>query len=154
MGNEYPQGPVQDDPFKKGDGKPALIVGVVLVAVGIWLSAWRLNLIPDFFWTGWNFFRNAGWGLAVIIIGVVIIMWSRSGSVPHMPAKGTRLYRSTSDKWLAGVIGGLARYFDVDPTLLRLAYIALMLANVGGLIIAYIIMAIVVPEEPPGTPAQ
>ncbi len=148
MSNEHPQGPVPQDPFKQGDGKPALIIGVMLVVVGIWLSIWRLGLVPDIFWTGWNYARNAGWGLAVIIIGVVIIMWSRGGSAPHVPEKGTRLYRSRSDKWIGGVLGGLAKYFGIDPTLLRLAFIGLMLANVGGLIIAYIVMLIVVPEEP------
>lgn len=154
MSNEYPQGPTGQDPFRKDDGKPALIIGVVLVVVGVWLSVWRMGLVPDFFWTGWNYVRNAGWGLAVVIIGVVIIMWSRGGAAPRMPEKGTRLYRSRDDKWLGGVLGGLAKYFGIDPTLLRLAFIGLMLANVGGLVIAYIIMMVVVPEEPAGAPGQ
>lgn len=148
MDNENPHGPVQQDPFKRADGTPALIIGALLIVVGIWLSAWRMGLVPEFFWTSWNLARNAGWGIAVIIIGVVIIMWARNGVTVRVPAHGTRLYRSRSDKWLGGVLGGLGAYFGIDPTMLRLAFIALMLANVGGLFIAYIVMLIVVPEEP------
>ncbi|MDO9557074.1 MAG: PspC domain-containing protein [Coriobacteriia bacterium] len=155
MSNEYPQqGSGQPDPFKTGDGKPALIIGIALIIVGVWLAVWRLGLVPDFFWTGWNLVRNAGWGVAIILIGVVIVMWSGKSAVPRMPARGTRLYRSRTEKWIGGVLGGLGQYFGIDPTLLRFAFIALMLANVGGLIVAYIIMLVIVPEEPKAAAGQ
>ncbi len=60
-----------------------------------------------------------------------------------------RLYRSTSDKKLAGVCGGLGAYFNVDPTVIRLA--AILLFVLSGFIpvgLAYIIAIIVIPEEP------
>ena len=58
-----------------------------------------------------------------------------------------KLYRSTSDKKIAGVCGGLAKYFGVDPTVIRLiALIALLCASFGFW--AYIICWIVMPEEP------
>ena len=58
----------------------------------------------------------------------------------------TRLYRSRSDRMICGVCGGLAKYFDIDPTIVRI--IAVLLAFANGLgILAYIIMAIVVPQE-------
>lgn len=47
---------------------------------------------------------------------------------------------------IAGVCGGLAEYFSVDPTLLRIAFVALAFLNGAGLIL-YIILAIVMPEE-------
>ena len=57
-----------------------------------------------------------------------------------------RLYRSRSDRMLEGVCGGLAKYFDIDPTIVRI--IAVLSVFVGGLgILAYIIMAIIVPLE-------
>lgn len=154
MSNDYPQEPVQPDPLKTGGGTPAVLIGVALVVIGVWLSVSRLGLVPDFFWTGWNVVRNAGWGMAVVIIGIVVIMWSRDGVAPHVPARGTRLYRSRSERWVGGVLGGLGQYFGIDPTLLRLAFIALALANVGGLFIAYIVLLIVVPEEPKVAPGQ
>jgi len=60
-----------------------------------------------------------------------------------------RLYKSKEDKVVAGVIGGLGDYFDIDPTILRLAYI--ILAVVTALIpavIGYIIAALIVPNKP------
>lgn len=57
-----------------------------------------------------------------------------------------RLYRSKKSRMIAGVCGGLAEYFNVDPTLLRIAFVALAFLNGAGLIL-YIILAIVMPEE-------
>lgn len=58
-----------------------------------------------------------------------------------------RLYRSGREKMLGGVCGGLGEYFDVDPTIIRLAaVVALFGAGIGFL--AYIIAWIVVPLNP------
>ena len=57
-----------------------------------------------------------------------------------------KLYRSTREKMLGGVCGGIAEYFDVDPTIVRLAFVLTVLAGGAGFI-AYIIMWIVVPQE-------
>ena len=55
-----------------------------------------------------------------------------------------RLYRSRDDRMIAGVCGGLAEYFNMDPTIVRIIFVLLIFANGLG-ILAYIIMAIVVP---------
>ncbi|MBI4285639.1 MAG: PspC domain-containing protein [Chloroflexi bacterium] len=59
-----------------------------------------------------------------------------------------RLYRSQSDRVISGVCGGLAKYFDIDPVLIRVITVLIILATgiVPGLI-AYIVLAIVVPLE-------
>lgn len=57
-----------------------------------------------------------------------------------------RLYRSRTDRMIWGVCGGLAKYFNVDPTLVRVVFVLLALMSGFG-IIAYIILAIVVPLE-------
>lgn len=60
-----------------------------------------------------------------------------------------RLYRSRRDRVVFGVAGGLGKYFDVDPVLIRVAFVAF--AFVSGIgILAYIILAIVAPLEPIG----
>ena len=58
-----------------------------------------------------------------------------------------RLYRTTgSDAVICGVCGGIARYFNVDPTLVRLATV--LLVAVGGLSLwVYIIAALIIPKE-------
>ena len=57
-----------------------------------------------------------------------------------------KLYRSRTDRKIWGVCGGLAKYFDVDPKLVRvLAVISIFVSGLG--IIAYIVIRIMVPEE-------
>jgi len=58
-----------------------------------------------------------------------------------------KLYRSTKDKMLGGVAGGIAEYFDIDSTLIRVLFILVVFFGGTG-IIAYIILWIVVPEQP------
>ncbi|MHB1340627.1 MAG: PspC domain-containing protein [Coriobacteriia bacterium] len=64
-----------------------------------------------------------------------------------------KLYRSRTDRMVAGVCGGLAEYFDVDPTLVRVGVVLVALLTQGGIFLAYLIMAIVVPESPLSEPA-
>ncbi len=59
-----------------------------------------------------------------------------------------KLYRSNTDKMVAGVCGGLGQYFGVDPTLIRLIFALLVVFGVGSGILLYIILAIVMPLEP------
>jgi phage shock protein PspC (stress-responsive transcriptional regulator) len=66
-----------------------------------------------------------------------------------MSAEPKRLYRSRTQRMLGGVAGGLAEYFNVDPTLVRLLFVIFSLAGGPGLI-AYIILWIVMPEVPSG----
>ena len=59
-----------------------------------------------------------------------------------------KLYRSPENKVIAGVCGGIAEYFDIDPTLVRLAWVLFCVLGGSGLL-AYIIAAII-PEGPAG----
>lgn len=61
-------------------------------------------------------------------------------------APRTRLHKSTTDKQVAGVCGGIAEYLNVDPTIVRLATVVLVLGWGSGLL-AYIIAALVLPQE-------
>lgn len=59
-----------------------------------------------------------------------------------------KLYRSTENRVIAGVCGGIAEYFDIGPTLVRLAWVLFCVLGGSGLL-AYIIAAII-PEGPAG----
>ena len=59
---------------------------------------------------------------------------------------GKNLYRSDENKMLAGVCGGIAEYFGVDPTLIRLAWVVFSLLGGSGLL-AYILAAIIIPRD-------
>ncbi len=58
-----------------------------------------------------------------------------------------RLYRSMNNKMIAGVCGGVAEYFGLDPALVRLGWIVFCALGGSG-VLAYIIAAIVIPKAP------
>jgi phage shock protein C len=60
-----------------------------------------------------------------------------------------RLYRSRSDRMLAGVAGGLAEMWNADPSLVRIVWAVLVVLTGGVALLVYIVMAIVVPEGEP-----
>ena len=64
-----------------------------------------------------------------------------------MNAKSKRLYRSAKDSMVCGVAGGMAEYFDVDPALMRVAWVVGTLVTGGLALVGYVILAIVVPKE-------
>lgn len=59
-----------------------------------------------------------------------------------------KLYRSRDNRMIAGVCGGLADYFKVDPTVMRLIAVLLLVFTGGTALLAYILLWILVPEEP------
>lgn len=64
-----------------------------------------------------------------------------------------RLYRSYDDRILAGVAGGMAETYDIDPALVRVGWVVLALFSGGLFLIVYIVMALVVPLAPDDRPA-
>ncbi|MBP3710100.1 MAG: PspC domain-containing protein [Treponema sp.] len=58
-----------------------------------------------------------------------------------------KLYKS-NDKKLGGVCSGIAEYFDIDPTIVRLIWAIVTLASLGTGIIAYILCAFILPDPP------
>ena len=57
-----------------------------------------------------------------------------------------KLTKSTYDKKIAGVCGGLAQYFDIDPTLVRVGYAIFTFFSFGTGLILYIILAVIMPD--------
>jgi len=57
-----------------------------------------------------------------------------------------QLFRSRNNKMIAGVCGGVGEYFDIDPTIVRLLWLALCFCGGGGLLV-YLISAIVIPKD-------
>jgi len=57
-----------------------------------------------------------------------------------------KLYRSKNDKKIAGVCAGLAEYLNIDPTVIRVIWALVALSGAG--LIAYLICALIIPENP------
>jgi len=62
------------------------------------------------------------------------------------PSRARRLTRSSSDKMIGGVAGGLAEYFDIDPVVVRVGF-AVSTAFSGAGLLAYVVMLVVVPRD-------
>ena len=58
-----------------------------------------------------------------------------------------RLYKSAESRMISGVCSGIAEYFSLDPTLIRLGWVVFCALGGSG-ILAYIIAAIIIPEPP------
>lgn len=61
---------------------------------------------------------------------------------------GKKLYRSKTDEKIAGVCGGIAEYFNIDPTIVRLIWALVTVCGCGSGVLVYIVCACVIPEKP------
>lgn len=59
-----------------------------------------------------------------------------------------RLYRSRTDKMIAGVCGGIGKYFDIDPVIIRLLFLLLSFGGMGFGLLVYILAWVIIPLEP------
>jgi phage shock protein PspC (stress-responsive transcriptional regulator) len=141
------------------------IWGIILIAVGGLIF---LSNIGFSFWQDW---WRVPWRLALPLVllgvGVWVLLNRReapgtapvpSGTTPSpagepsAPPTGngsTRLFRSRTESKLFGVCGGVGRYLNADPTIVRILFIIAAFASAGMMILLYFIMALVVPLEPP-----
>ncbi|MBN1303985.1 MAG: PspC domain-containing protein [Anaerolineales bacterium] len=58
------------------------------------------------------------------------------------------LYRDTSNQMFAGVCSGLGAYFNIDPTVIRLAFVLAIFMSGGIIGLAYLVMALIIPVKP------
>lgn len=79
-------------------------------------------------------------GAAIGYFAYQIFLTNRNGG-----AATGRLHKSTKDRKVAGVCGGIAEYLNADPTIIRLVF-ALMVLGWGTGVLAYIVLALVLPE--------
>ena len=77
-------------------------------------------------------------------MGLLFLLYKGNMEERNMESK--RLYRSRNQCMICGVCGGIAEYFNVDPTIIRLAWVLFSLAGGSGLLV-YFIAAIIIPED-------
>lgn len=142
VGEEAPEAP------QTFSSEAGLIIGLVLVGLGIWFLLSNLDLIPPELFAMLRAIRLALWPITLILIGVIIIIVASRGRPLTISTRGKMLRRSRTNRRIAGVAGGLGEYLGIDPTLIRLAWVAFTILSPAAGIIAYIVTAIVIPEEP------
>lgn len=132
--------------------------GILLILIGAFILMINVGWIAEFHW--WSFSRKFLLPTLLILLGLVLIyVRGRVGRSHRTAAEmgatgGTKpvqreLRRSVTNRKLFGVCGGVATYFDIDPTIIRILSIVLVLASFGWALLLYIILAILMPEEQP-----
>lgn len=128
-----------------------VLLGIGLVLWGGW---WLLNgFLAPLLWPLRAFLdavARVGWPLAIIAMGVLVIVTAHRGG--QFVVRGRRLYRSRTNRMVGGVLAGVADFFSIDPTLVRLIYAALaFFTSFFPAFVLYIIAMVVIPEEPVAT---
>lgn len=75
-------------------------------------------------------------------------MSGRNQKENRMNTSYKQLTRSTANRMIAGICAGIGEYSNIDPTVIRLVAVLLLFLTGPGVVIAYIIMAIIIPEAP------
>ncbi len=139
----------------KQSANAGMIIGIILIVLGLALLAEQFRF-RYFFPFGFQF-PDGGVLISLAVIGLGLYLILRKETQQESPApEGTehteptarrRLKRSVTDRKIAGVCGGLAKYFNIDSSIVRVACVILAVLEFVVIVTAYIIMAIVVPEE-------
>ncbi len=151
-----PENPAEEEAGSRRTN-PNFIWGIVLVVIGCLLLFRQLGWYYNFhFWhIPWIFI----WAGLLIAGGLYLIFGYHGRSAdasekapadtsPGASEPSHRLFRSRQERMFAGVCGGIAREFGIDPSLVRLAWVILTLLSIGAGIILYIVAIFVMPEEP------
>jgi phage shock protein PspC (stress-responsive transcriptional regulator) len=123
----------------------SLFWGSLLIIFGLFLLLRQFGLFYAF--NFWHLPWQSIWALILIGIGAVLLykrMQEDTEGKKEGPEK--KLYRSKSDRMIGGVCGGLAEYFELDVSLVRVLWVLGTIVSIGIGILAYIVMLIVFPE--------
>ena len=148
-------GDESEEPSRSSTGRGYLL-GIVLVVIGALVLLGNFDVLPWQLWR-WPIPWEIMWGIFLILIGAMLMVSRRGASEAetgqaeigeaeeHREQK--RLFRTRKDRRIAGVCGGIADYFGMDATIVRLAWVLGTIASVGTGVLVYFVMAIVVPER-------
>ena len=124
-------------------------LGAALVALGLLgvVARWFTIDVWQVFVSALDVFFNALFPLAVIGLGAYLIWAYFNGGLKS--ARGSRtenLHRSATNTRIAGVCGGIAEYYGIDPTIVRVCVLLLFLASPPLMLLIYLLLALVMPR--------
>ena len=124
----------------------AIIIGILLVVFGLWQLAERI--LGSFYIEIWRFISTVisiVWPLAIIAGGILLMVAARKGHLEL--SKNKKLYRSSRNKKLGGVCGGIAEYLSVDHAMVRVITIILAILSWYIIVPLYILFWIIIPYD-------
>jgi phage shock protein C len=122
-----------------------LFWGSLLIIVGAFLLLRQMGVFYTFQF--WHVPWQSVWAIILIIIGA-LLLFNRTKEAAGGEVTSKKLYRSKTQKMISGVCGGLAEYFDIDVSIIRVLWVLGTVISAGIGIVAYIIMYFVFPEQP------
>ena len=157
-----------EEPEEKNNGIWNLptMAGLSLILVGIAYILQEMNV--------WQGFPNMAdlvamlpWlaGILIILLGFGVLSWRPKKKKPMKkvkvdlkaekpklrvekePRSASKKLRKSKDKKVAGVAAGIAEYFNIDPTLVRIAFVVGTIATSGSFFLAYVVLAMVMPKS-------
>jgi phage shock protein C len=147
------EGPTETEPRPRRTSRN---FGLLLLAVAIFLLFRRFDLLDGFLP-----YRSLTLLLPLVLLAAgVLLVWPRLRSRVGVPVDG-KFRRSLVNRVLAGVCGGLAQGWNVDPNLVRLVFVAFLIPTGGIIILVYLVLILVMPVEtiepmppPPAAPVE
>ncbi len=139
---------------KKRSESAGMVVGIILISVGLiflmresfqvtWPYHWPIFVFP--------FMRfDLVLPLILVLLGIWFVVYAgQKDSQQPNAASGKKIFRrSRSERMVGGVCGGLAKYWSVDVTLIRIGFVLITLATQVALgVLAYLVILLAVPEE-------
>ncbi len=155
----------EEEAPRKGFMNLPTAAGLSLIVVGIVYLLQEMGL-----WNGVNMTALVSMlpvlaGVLIILLGFGVLSWdpkrrrlrrrerraqARAQKVASKQATVSnrkRLTRSRTNKKVAGVCAGISEYMNIDPTVVRIAFVIGAIASQGAVLLAYIIMAMIIPKE-------
>ena len=152
----------QEKKMSNAGATAALLIGIIIMIIGVTLL---FDYYDIFSLTSmWHSFGRLALPIIFILIGGALLLGherkevhpfqrnirtgnDKSISEGEVKVERKRLHRSVRDKRISGVCGGLAEYFDMDSTIVRLLYVLLAFASFGLALLLYVVCAFVIPKE-------
>ena len=124
----------------------AIIIGVLLVFFGLWQLIERvLGVFFIDLWWVISLIINILWPVAIVAGGVLLMVAARRGNL-DLP-KDKKLHRSSKNKKISGVCGGIAEYLSADPAIVRAITIVLAILCWYVIVPLYILFWIIIPID-------
>ncbi len=151
---DTPGEPLSHESVSAGGSTVTLVLGIIVVIAGVTLLFDYYDILP-FALTFGQLGRLALPIIFILIGGALLLGKGRKGDgIAGTDGDGAvearernRLARSTTEKKIAGVCGGIAEYLKIDPTIVRLACVLLAFASFGFVLILYLACVLIIPKE-------
>ena len=142
----------EKDPWDKSQWNVPMIAGLVLILVGVTYIVQEMGL-----WGGINIgglVQMLPWlaGILIILLGFGVLSWRprKKYKLPKVSSRARgpkKILTKSRDKKISGVAAGLAEYFNLDATLVRVAFVILLIFTGGPpAVITYLLLAFILPR--------